>query len=126
MAMQGRLYVLVAIGGAIGATLRYAVQSSFGPDSGTYSTVSVNLLGSLLLGSLFGAISAGVAIGEDAVALFATGVLGSFTTMSAFAMDYIEYSDDSLNSAIAYLLITILGSIGLAMIGYRTTMEIIS
>ncbi len=126
MAMQGRLYLLVAIGGAIGATLRYAVQSSFDPGSGTYSTVSVNLLGSLLLGSLFGAISAGVAIGDDAVALFATGVLGSFTTMSAFAMDYIEYSDDSLNSAIAYLLVTILGSIGLAMIGYRTTMEIIS
>ena len=67
-----------------------------------------------------------MAIGEDAVALFATGVLGSFTTMSAFAMDYIEYSDDSLNSAIAYLLVTILGSIGLAMIGYRTTIEIIS
>ena len=45
--------------------------------------------------------------------------------MSAFAMDYVEFSM-SITSAIVYLLVTIIGDIGLAMVGYRATMEILS
>lgn len=124
--MDIRLLALVAIGGAIGASLRYSIQSSFEPGSEPYATVGVNLLGSLLLGSIFGAIAAGTALSEGTVAILGTGVLGSFTTMSAFAMDYIEFSEESHSTAIMYALITILGSIGLAWAGYRTTLELIS
>ena len=124
--MDVRLLALVALGGAIGASLRYAVQTSFGTDSVPFATISVNLLGSLLLGIMFGAMSAGLAVSESAVAILATGVLGSFTTMSAFAMDYVEFSDSSITSAIVYLLVTIIGSIGLASIGYRGTIEMLS
>ena len=124
--MDVRLLALVALGGAIGASLRYAVQISFGTDSAPFATISVNLLRSLLLGIMFGAMSAGLAVSESAVAILATGVLGSFTTMSAFAMDYVEFSDSSITSAIVYLLVTIIGSIGLAMIGYRGTIEMLS
>lgn len=46
--------------------------------------------------------------------------------MSAFAMDYVEFSDSSITSAIVYLLVTIVGSIGLAMLGYRATVEMLS
>ena len=121
-----RLLALVALGGAIGASLRYVVQSSFDTHSGPYATITVNLLGSLLLGMMFGAMSAGMTVSEGVIAILATGVLGSFTTMSAFAMDYVEFSDSSISSAIVYLLVTIIGSIGLAMVGYRSTMEILS
>ena len=117
---------LVAVGGAIGASLRYSIQSSFEPDSGPYATVGVNLLGSLLLGCIFGAIAAGNALSEGAMAVFATGVLGSSTTMSTFAMDYLEFSEDSNSTALAYALVTIIGSIGLAWAGYRTTLELMS
>ena len=75
---------------------------------------------------IFGAMSAGFDVSEGAIAILATGILGSFTTMSAFAMDYVEYSDDSVSSAVAYLIVTIFGSIGLAMVGYRTTIEMMS
>ena len=124
--MDVRLLALVALGGAIGASLRYAVQSAFGTDSVPSATISGKLLGSLLLGIIFGTMSAGLAVSESAVAILATGVLGSFTTMSAFAMDYVEFSDSSITSAIVYLLVTIIGSIGLAMIGYRGTIEMLS
>jgi len=123
--MDIRLLALVALGGAIGASLRYSVQSSFEPGSGPYATAGVNFLGSLLLGCIFGAIAAGAALSEGTVAVFGTGVLGSFTTMSAFAMDYVEYSEDSHSTAIAYALITVIGSIGLAWAGYRATLELI-
>ena len=124
--MDIRLLALVAVGGAIGASLRYSIQSSFEPASGPYATAGVNLLGSLLLGSIFGAIAAGTALSEGAMAVFATGVLGSFTTMSAFAMDYLEFSEESNSTALAYALVTIIGSIGLAWAGYRTTLELMS
>tara|TARA_B100000214_G_C23942678_1_gene616473 strand:+ start:783 stop:1010 length:228 start_codon:yes stop_codon:yes gene_type:complete len=75
---------------------------------------------------MFGAISAGMTVSEGVIAILATGVLGSFTTMSAFAMDYVEFSDSSITSAIMYLLVTIVGSIGLAMLGYRATVEMLS
>tara|TARA_B100001094_G_C18110127_1_gene760660 strand:+ start:602 stop:976 length:375 start_codon:yes stop_codon:yes gene_type:complete len=124
--MDVRLLALVAIGGAIGASLRYIVQSSFEPDSGPYATVVVNLLGSLILGVTFGALAAGAVLSEGTVTMLGTGILGSFTTMSAFAMDYVEYSDKSHSTAITYAIITIIGSIGLAWTGYRATIEIIS
>ncbi|MCH1591555.1 MAG: CrcB family protein [Candidatus Thalassarchaeaceae archaeon] len=124
--MDVRLLALVAIGGAIGASLRYIVQSSFEPDSGPYATVVVNLLGSLILGATFGALAAGAVLSEGTVTMLGTGILGSFTTMSAFAMDYVEYSDKSHSTAITYAIITIIGSIGLAWTGYRATIEIIS
>lgn len=124
--MDIRLLALVAVGGAIGASLRYFVQSSFEPDSEPYATAGINLLGSLLLGSIFGAMAAGTALSEGAVAVFATGALGSFTTMSAFAMDYLEFSEESHSTAVAYALVTIIGSIGLAWVGYRTTLELMS
>ena len=54
-------------------------------------------------------MSAGMTVSEGVIAILATGVLGSFTTMSAFAMDYVEFSDSSITSAIVYLLVTIIG-----------------
>ena len=124
--MDIRLLALVAVGGAIGASLRYSVQSSFEPDSGPYATDGVIRRGSLLLGAIVGARAAGTALSEGAMAVFATGVLGSFTTMSAFAIDYLEFSEESHSTAFAYALVTIIGSIGLAWIGYRTTLELMS
>jgi len=46
--------------------------------------------------------------------------------MSTFAMDYLEFSEDSNSTALAYALVTIIGSIGLAWAGYRTTLELMS
>ena len=94
---------------SVGASLRYVVQSSFDTHSGPYATITVNLLGSLLLGMMFGAMSAGMTVSEG-VSNFGDGGLGSFTTMSAFAMDYVEFSDSSITSAIVYVSsVTIIG-----------------
>ena len=83
--MDSKLLALVALGGAMGAVLRYSIQSMVGADSAPYATLGVNLVGSLLLGVLFGAIAAGTVISEGSVLLVGTGLLGAFTTMSTFA-----------------------------------------
>ena len=76
---------LVALGGAIGSGLRYVVDRAYGARSWPVATLTVNLLGSLVLGLLVGWIGTRVTP-ELRLALF-TGVLGGFTTFSTFALE---------------------------------------
>lgn len=87
----------VAAGGAVGALLRYALVEA-APHLAT--TLAINVLGSLLLGLL-------VSRFRDnpwARAVLGTGVLGGFTTWSAFAVQVV---DASAAVAGAYLVLTL-------------------
>ena len=76
----------VALGGALGASARYGVHLGalrlFGPTF-PWATLAVNVLGSFLMGLLV------AALGRDSAwaPLLMTGVLGGFTTFSAFSLD---------------------------------------
>jgi len=124
--MDGRLMLLVGIGGAIGAILRYIISDIMPSEGLPYGTVTVNLIGSLLLGIMFGAIAADALISQDNLLLFGTGILGAFTTMSAFAMDTVNLSENEFSNAMIYVTLTIMGSIGLAWSGYRIGIELFS
>jgi len=77
-----RNLLLVALGGAIGAVLRYLI-SSFN-TSFPWGTFIVNILGSLLIGFLVGFVSKGV-LSPEMKLLLVTGFCGGFTTFSTFA-----------------------------------------
>jgi len=124
--MDSKLLALVALGGAMGAVLRYSIQSMVGADSAPYATLGVNLVGSLLIGVLFGAIAAGTVISEGSVLLVGTGLLGAFTTMSTFAMDSIRFSEESSSAAMTYVILSVAGSLLLAWCGYRAALSIAS
>ena len=105
----------------------FSAKCLFEPDSGPYRDRRGKSSRFSIAGLYFWCYHAlGTALSEGAMAVFATGVLGSFTTMSAFAMDYLEFSEESNSTAVAYALVTIIGSIGLAWVGYRTTLELMS
>jgi len=80
----------VAIGGAIGASMRYGVTllmiSVFG-KSFPYATLTVNLVGSFVMGLLFSLIDHGIVADLPWRSLFGIGLLGAFTTFSTFSMD---------------------------------------
>jgi CrcB protein len=86
-----RLLLLVAAGGAIGASARYALNVGVGRWLGPafpWATLFANVSGSLAMGLL-----AGLIIGREGEtvalrAFLATGVLGGFTTFSAFSLDF--------------------------------------
>ena len=124
--MDVRLVLLVGLGGAIGSMLRYLATEIIPSNHVPYGTISVNLVGSMLLGILFGAIAADVIINQNYVLLFGTGVLGAFTTMSAFAMDTVTLSEDELSKTVIYITITIFGSIGFAWLGYKLGFSLLS
>ena len=117
--MDLRLAALVAAGGAIGAVARYALQQWLPADTMPWGTMTANLAGSLLLGLLLGAAAAGAAVSDEAILLFGTGVLGAFTTMSAFAVDTIRLAESSPSTTATMVMTTILGSVALAWVGWR-------
>jgi len=124
--MDVRLVLLVGLGGAIGSMLRYLATEIIPSNHMPYGTISVNLVGSMLLGIMFGAVAADVIINQNYVLLFGTGVLGAFTTMSAFAMDTVTLSEDELSKTVIYITITIVGSIGFAWLGYKLGFSLLS
>ena len=98
------MLALVCLGGAVGAALRYMV-GEWMPDGFPWGTMSVNLIGSLLLGFVVT-----MALSEETVLLVGTGLMGAFTTMSAYSVDLIELIENSEHSsAVVYLLVTVLG-----------------
>lgn len=83
-------FIQVALGGAIGSVARYGVSrvaaSSFGPGF-PVGTFAVNVFGSFLMGILVVALAHR---GNALAPLLMTGVLGGFTTFSAFSLDAVS------------------------------------
>ena len=87
----------VALGGAVGSVLRYHAGRAVGALAGEanafpWGTLAVNIAGSLLMGALVGwfARSApGEAATESARLLLGVGLLGGFTTFSAFSAELV-------------------------------------
>jgi len=94
--MSPTLLISIALGGAIGAIGRYLVMSGAGHWLGhgfPAGTLIVNIIGSFFLGSLIEVMALVWSPGEEMRAFIVIGVLGSFTTFSAFSMDTIHLID---------------------------------
>ncbi|MGI9407469.1 MAG: fluoride efflux transporter CrcB [Hyphomicrobiaceae bacterium] len=87
-----KLALLAACGGAIGAAGRYLVgvgaTRAFGIDF-PWGTLIVNVVGSLAMGLLIGWFALRLTGSESLRVFLAIGVLGGFTTFSAFSMDVV-------------------------------------
>lgn len=84
--------LLVALGGAIGASARYGLGLAalrLAPNAAwPWGTFAANLIGGLLMGLLTGWLALRGGAGQETVRLFAAvGVLGGFTTFSAFSLE---------------------------------------
>ncbi|ODA68333.1 putative fluoride ion transporter CrcB [Methyloligella halotolerans] len=81
----------VAAGGAVGASLRYLVGVASGRLIGfgfPWGTLVCNVLGCFLMGVLIEAMATKLTVHNDLRAFLAVGLLGGFTTYSAFSADF--------------------------------------
>ena len=120
--------LLVMLGGAVGAGARHltgrATLAAFGP-SYPWGTLAVNLVGGFLMGLLAGSLARFGQGGEQWRLLLGVGVLGGFTTFSAFSLDafnMIERGD--WVPALGYVLASVIGSIAALALGLGVTRAI--
>ncbi len=113
--------IAIAIGGATGALFRYWVSSGIYALLGRgfpYGTLTVNILGSLLMGFLYIFFLERMTVGPEIRAAILIGVLGAFTTFSTFSMEtfnLIEQAD--YLKAILNVVISVLACIAAAWMG---------
>ena len=86
-------FLLICVGGAIGTGLRYltavAAVRWFGPEL-PYGTLIVNLAGSFMIGFVQQMSADTVLVPEDARLFLTTGIMGGFTTYSAFSYETVR------------------------------------
>ena len=108
--------LLVALGGAVGASLRHLsglfFLRTFGPGI-PYGTLFVNIAGSLAMGLFIGWLARRTGGASQELRLFvATGLLGGFTTFSAFSLDFATlWEGGRLNVALGYVVASLVLSL---------------
>jgi len=83
----------IAVGGAVGSILRYLVQIQCTHWFGSrfpLGTLIINTIGSLLIGFLFIVLLERYSVSSEIRLALMTGLLGGFTTFSAFSLETID------------------------------------
>jgi CrcB protein len=115
--------LLVLLGGAAGAGLRYEAGRLALRQFGSgfpWGTLAVNLLGGLAMGLLAGALSGAGMTTRPAWFLLGVGLLGGFTTFSAYSLDlFLMLERGQAGLALAYGAGSAFGALGLLALGYR-------
>ncbi|MFC7684808.1 fluoride efflux transporter FluC [Ureibacillus sp. GCM10028918] len=110
-------WIIIAIGGGVGATIRFLVQLWIGKKliSSYWATALVNVLGSLMLG-----ITSNMAIETSSLLTFITvGVLGAFTTFSTFAFDIVKLIEiKKWGTALLFINVNLMGGIMAFWLGW--------
>lgn len=110
-----KMLVFVAMGGALGAVARYLTVTGVGRVLGTgfpYGTLTVNILGSFILGLLVEAFALKWNVSQEVRAMLVVGVLGAFTTFSSFSLDAIlQLERGNLGGAAVYILSSVTFSV---------------
>jgi len=128
--VNATMIMYVALGGAVGAVGRYGVMSMVGAVAGIgfpYGTLSVNIIGSLILGIFIEISALAWSPSHEIRTLVVVGVLGSFTTFSMFSLDVINLvTRGETISALIYIGSSVLFSIGAIWLGIMLTRLIIT
>ena len=113
--------LIVALGGAVGATLRHLVNLAtlrmFGPGF-PWGTLTVNVVGSFAMGLFIELLMRRLGDSQELRLLIATGVLGGFTTFSAFSLDFaVMWERGALLNASVYAVSSVVLSIAALFAG---------
>lgn len=113
--------LLVAVGGAIGASIRHFVNLTslrlVGP-SFPWGTMAINIAGSLAMGLFIAWLARRAGTSTELRLFVATGILGGFTTFSAFSLDFaVLWERGAPFPALAYAFVSVVGSLLALFVG---------
>jgi fluoride exporter len=116
--LRGTDLLLVAAGGALGAVLRWAIDTAAPDTLVPWPTLAINVVGAFALGAL--PALAAVRRSHRVAAALGPGVLGGFTTVSAWAGQVRDLADDGhVALAGGYLAATLAAGLLAAALGQR-------
>ena len=109
------LYLIVFLGAGLGGALRHGVNVGAARIFGygfPLGTLAVNVVGSLLMGLLAGYFAYRTGISQHMRLFLTTGLLGGFTTFSAFSLDTaLLIERNAFMQAAAYVVVSVLASL---------------
>lgn len=106
-------WMMIAVGGGVGAWLRYMVALVAGKWNHSpfpYATFIVNLAGSFLMGMAYGSGDYGPAV--------STGFLGALTTFSTFMYEAVTIAAEKLWLSVFYILLSLISGLFMVAAGY--------
>lgn len=116
-------FLLIALAGALGVALRYALTLALPRDAAAqfpWATLLANVLGCAAMGAILALFSIKFPNHENLRLALTVGLLGGFTTFSAFAADAITLLDaDRALRAILYVAASVALSLAAAFVAFR-------
>lgn len=111
----------IAAGGAIGSLLRFWMSNGVYALLGRgfpYGTLAVNVLGSLVMGFLYIVMIERMAVAAEWRAFALVGLLGAFTTFSAFSIETLNLLEQAdYAKAVVNMTASVLACVGAALVG---------
>ncbi len=114
-------FLLICAGGAIGTGLRYLTAGLAARWLGAdfpYGTLIVNVVGSFLIGLVQALAEEAAVLPEPARLFLSVGVMGGFTTYSAFSFETVRLVElDAFGRALANVVVTTVACLGVCVLG---------
>ena len=114
-----KLILLVGTGSFIGGAARYIINTLLdGKIAFPYGTFCINILGCFLIGLAL-AIAAKLSFSNETKLFFTTGILGGFTTFSAFSNEtFILFKNSQYTAAAIYVCLSVIIGVFATFVGY--------
>ena len=117
-----KIILLVGLGGFVGSILRYIISETIqarSVGSFPYGTLAVNVMGCLVIGVIFG-MSSKTSYSPELKYFLATGLIGGFTTFSAFSYEsFILFREGQIWNAAVYIALSIILGLLATMLGFQ-------
>lgn len=103
-------FLFVALGGAIGASARYALSLLLAGSSFPLNTLLINIAGAILLGFFSGLLAQSNHVSINTVLFLTTGICGGFTTFSTFSLEAFNLLENNEQfQAVLYIVLSVVG-----------------
>jgi len=117
-------FLLVGLGGALGSMLRYGTYLLIGQKNFPYSTLLINIIGSLIIGVIIGFELKHVQVHDEWSLFLAVGICGGFTTFSSFSIENVMLlQSGKLFLSAIYIFSSLLICLGASWLGYLIGMK---
>jgi CrcB protein len=113
-------FLLVGVGGGLGAMLRFLVYLSFRNSNFPYATLLINIAGSFVIGFVIAFGLKEINFPTSLKLFLTTGICGGFTTFSAFSIENVELLQAGrYNAAFFYIIASMCLGIAAAWLGFK-------